>query len=52
MTDEQIAEIYSLGRDILLRRPEVIPVSGLSVQDDAGQHGQASQQSEHAVPGK
>ena len=49
MTDEQIAEIYSLGREILFRRPARVPVPGLSVQDDAGQHGQASQQSEHAV---
>ncbi len=34
MTDEQIAEIYSLGREILLRRPEGVPAAGLSVPDD------------------
>ena len=49
MTDEQIAEIYSLGAGIVFRRPARVPVPGLSVQDDADQHGQASQQSEHAV---
>ena len=49
MTDEQIAEIYSLGARILFRRPEGVPVAGLSVPDDADEHGQAPQQSEHAV---
>ena len=34
---------------ILLRRPARVPVAGLSVQDDAGEHGEASQQPEHAV---
>jgi hypothetical protein len=31
MTDEQIAEIYSLGRESFFRRPAVVPVPGLSV---------------------
>src|SRR3954449_11025019 len=34
---------------VLLRRPEIVPAAGLSVQDDAGQHGEASQQPAHAV---
>ena len=37
------------GPRIVLRRPEVVPVPGLSVPDDAGQHGEAPQQPEHAV---
>ena len=49
MTDEQIAEIYSLGRESFFGGQKRVPVSGLSVPDDAGQHGQAPQQSEHAV---
>ena len=49
MTDEQISEIYALGRDVLLRRPEVVPGAGLSVPDDRAEHGQASQQPELAV---
>ena len=52
MTDEQIAEIYSLGREVLLRRPEVVPVPGLSVPDDGGEHGQAPQQPEHGRSGR
>ena len=35
MTDEQIGEIYSLAREVLLRRPEVVPDPGLSVPHDA-----------------
>jgi hypothetical protein len=31
------------GTGIILRRPARVPVSGLSVQDDADQHGEASQ---------
>src|SRR5205085_7091215 len=34
---------------ILLRRPEGVSVPGLSVPDDADQHGETPQQSEHAV---
>ena len=49
MTDEQIAEIYSLGRESFFGGQRVVPAAGLSVQDDAGQHGEASQQPEHAV---
>ena len=49
MTDEQIAEIYSLGPRVLLRRPEGVPVPGVSVQDDAGEHGQAPEQPEHGL---
>ena len=37
------------GARVLLRRPEGVPVPGLSVPDDAAEHGQAPQQSEHAV---
>src|SRR3981189_3344648 len=37
------------GTGILLRRPARVPAAGLSVQDDAGEHGEASQQPEHAV---
>ena len=39
MTDEQIAEIYALARESLLRRPERLPDPGLSVPHDAAQHG-------------
>jgi len=39
----------SLGARILLRRPARVPTAGLSVQDDAAEHGQTSQQPEHAV---
>ena len=49
MTDEQIAEIYSLGRESFFGGQRVVPAAGLSVQDDADQHGETSQQSEHAV---
>ena len=49
MTDEQIQEIYALARDSLLRRPEGIPVRGLSVPHDRAEHGQASQQPELRV---
>src|SRR6266851_4929901 len=38
-----------VGSRILLRRPARLPAAGLSVQDDGAEHGQASQQSEHAV---
>ena len=46
MTDEQISEIYSLARELIPRRPAVIPGSGLSVPLDAGESGAASKQSE------
>ena len=49
MTDEQIAEIYALARESLLRRPARLPDPGLSVPDDAAQHGQASQLAAHGV---
>ena len=44
MTDEQISEIYALGARRVLRRPAIVPGSGLSVPDDAAEHGQAPQQ--------
>src|SRR5258708_34562595 len=37
------------GARILLRRPARVPAAGLSVQDDASEHGETSQQPEHAV---
>ena len=46
MTDEQIGEIYSLARELVPRRPAVIPDPGLSVPLDAGEPGAASKQSE------
>ena len=49
MTDEQIAEIYSLGRESFFGGQKCVPVAGLSVPDDAGEHGEAPQQPEHAV---
>ena len=42
MTDEQISEIYSLARELIPRRPVVIPGPGLSVPLDAGESGAAS----------
>ena len=38
MTDEQIGEIYALAREIVLRRPALVPGAGLSVPHDAGEH--------------
>ena len=52
MTDEQIGEIYSLAREVLPRRPEVVPDPGLSVPHDAGEYGAASQQPEHGRSGR
>ena len=49
MTDEQIAEIYALAREFVLRRPEIVPDPGLSVPDDAHQHGEAPQFAAHGV---
>ena len=51
MTDEQIGEIYALGARVVLRRPALVPGAGLSVPHDAGEHRQASQQSEHRRSG-
>ena len=43
MTDEQMAEIYSLARDVSPRwRPAVIPDPGFSVPFDAGEFGPPS----------
>ena len=49
MTDEQIGEIYSLGRESFFGGQTRLPGAGLSVPDDLGEHGQAPQQPEHAV---
>ena len=49
MTDEQIAEIYALAREAFSRRPEVIPDPGLSISNDAAQHGEASQLATYGV---
>ena len=49
MTDEQIGEIYSLVRELIRRRPAVIPDPGLSVPFNAGQPGAASNQSEYGL---
>ena len=50
MTDERIAEIYSLGREFFSA------ASGRSsfrpFRDDGAEHGEASQQSEHGRSGK
>ena len=35
MTDEQIGEIYSLAREVVSRRPALVPDPGLSVSHDA-----------------
>ena len=49
MTDEQIGEIYSLAREVVSRRPAVVPDPGLSVPHDAGESGAPSHQSEHGL---
>ena len=49
MTDEQIAEIYALARELIRWRPSVIPGPGLSVPHDAGEPGAASHQSAHGL---
>ena len=49
MTDEQVGRDLCAGARIVLRRPEVVPDPGLSVQDDAAQHGEAPQLAEHGV---
>ena len=43
MTDEQIARNLRARPRVVLRRPEIVPGPGLSVPDDADQHGQAPQ---------
>ena len=48
MTDEQIAEIYSLAREFVPRRPAVIPDPGVSVPHDAYEPGASPHQSEYA----
>ena len=49
MTDEQIGGNLRARPRRLLRRPEIVPGAGLSVPHDGAEHGQASQQPEHAV---
>ena len=49
MTDEQIAEIYSLGRRSFFGGQRAFQLQAFPFKDDADQHGEASQQSEHAV---
>ena len=49
MTDEQIGEIYSLAREVLPRRPAIVPDPGLSVPHDAGESRAPSHQSEHGL---
>ena len=49
MTDEQIAEIYALARESFFGGQKRVPDPGLSVPDDAAQHGQAPQFAAHGV---
>ena len=49
MTDEQIREIYALGREAFLGGQKSFQVQAYPFRMTAPQHGQAPQQSEHAV---
>ena len=49
MTDEQMAEIYALAREVILWGPDVIPAAGLSVPHDPAQHRPAPQLAAYGV---
>ena len=49
MTDEQIAEIYSLGRESFFGGQKAFQFQAYPFRMTAGEHGQAPQQSEHGL---
>ena len=49
MTDEQIAEIYALARELVFWGPGLIPTASLSLSHDPAQHGPPSQLAAYSV---